>query len=108
MQTLKDQMNDGSYFAKYEKMIYKIAWKLKQQHDEDIEELVSEAHFHLVRLADDFDEEKSSLCTWTYNTAWNKMKSFCISPKTHRHIPTDFLKEEYQDIPAQTNWLSSF
>lgn len=106
MTELQKAMHDGSYFAQYEKLVYKLAWGLHRSYGMDVDDLVAEAYFHLVRNAENYDPEKSTLSTWTHATAWGHMSRFCYSQA--QDIPTDFSAEENQYVPAKENWLKNF
>lgn len=103
---VRKMVKDGSLFLNYQKMVFKIAHNLKKSHPiEDFDDLVAEGYLGILKHAPDYDPEKSSLCTWIYKSAWGRMKTLCIDPKTHREIPTDFTDPIY-DQPVKSSVLS--
>jgi len=105
---VQEMIQDGSLVEQYQDMVYKIAHSMKNTHPiEDFDELVSIGWYWVIHRLRDYDPEKSALSTEVYNRAWRGMKSHCMSPKTHREIPTD-LSDPVFHHPAEESWLSSF
>lgn len=102
---VQEMLADGTLIEQFQNMVYSIAHKMVLLHkNERFDELVSEGFWGIVRYAPKYDPKKSGLSTWIYKCAWGQMKTFCIDPKTHRHIPTDFTSPIFE-VEAKESWF---
>lgn len=105
---MKKKLSTEEVIKKYQKMVYKIAHSLSRQHGEDFDELVSEGYFAIIKAYPQYNPKKAKLSTWLYTCIWNAMKTYCINPKVHRHVPVDFEDPEsgFSELPCKESWLS--
>lgn len=99
--------DDGTLVEKYKNMVYKIAHDMRKVHpDENFNELVSEGWWGIMLYIDRYDPKKSTINFWIYKSAWDQMKTLCINPKTHRHIPTP-PEDNVFERPEEEKWFPS-
>lgn len=100
-------LESGELVERYQDMVYDLAHKMAAQHpNERFDELVAEGYWGLMEFVPKYDPRRASINTWVYKCIWGSMKTFCINPKTHRHIPTDMTDPVFE-VEAKEPWLPS-